>query len=670
MKALANSRGATLTVRRVVLHLSVVRGEPTPPLPPATRSEDPLHAALEHIHDVVVAYDRDWRYVYLNRSAERYVGAPRESLLGRVLWEAFPTLGGTAVEAAFRRAAASDEPSEFEILGPVRGRHLMARVHPWSGGVVCFFRDVTEQREAETALRVSEERHRSLFENSLDGMLLTRVTGEILAANPAACHMLGRSEAEICAVGREGVVDLTDPRLALFLQERARTGKARGEVRLRRKDGSTFPVAASSSVFSGAAGEGLTSMSVVDLTERKRGERALEFLAEAGAALSASLDYEKTLQALTGLVVPSRADLCVVDVVEGDRVRRAAVAHRSPEAGALLDQLRAADPSREGSVAEVLRTGEPLFVPVCDEAWLGDPRHDAAHVALARALKARSLLMVPMTVGARRVGVLSLARVDGGGSYDGFDVSVKRRLADLAALTIENARNYRDAVEARRLRDEMLGIVSHDLRSPLNAVSLSVVLLGRRFHEAAPTIERIQRSLQHADRLIEDLLLIARVDEGRLTLERSRERVPSLFDEVLTLHGPHAEAKSIHLEASVAPGVPDLFVDRHRVVRLLGNLVSNAVKFSPEGARVSLAARPEPGHVVLSVSDTGPGIRAEDLPRLFDRFWQGTHARRAGAGLGLAIVKGIAEAHGGSVAVRSAVGEGTTFEVTLPATDA
>lgn len=650
--------------------MGTVRGAQPPLTPPATSSEDPLHAALEHIHDAVVAYDRDWRYVYLNRGAEQYVGAPRESLLGKVVWEAFPTAAGTPLEAAFRGAAVRDEPTEFEILGPVKGRHLVIRAHPWSGGLVCFFRDVTEQREAEQALRVSEERYRSIFENSLEGMLLTRSTGEILAANPAACRMLARTEAEIRAEGRAGVVDASDPRLGAFLEERARVGKARGEVRLRRRDGTTFLAAVSSAVFSGVAGEGLTSMSIVDLTERKRGERALEFLAEAGAALSASLDYEKTLQALTGLVVPSLADLCVVDVIEGDHARRAAVAHRSPEAAPLLDPLRAADPSGEGGVADVLRTGEPVFVPVCDEAWLSDPRHDPAYVAAARALKAVSLVMAPMSAGGRRVGVLSLARVAGGDPYDAFDASVARRLADLAALAIENARNYRDAVEARRLRDEMLGVVSHDLRSPLNAISLSAVILARRFREAGPTIESIRRSLQHADRLIEDLLMIARVDEGRLTLERSRERVPSLFGEVLMLQRPYAETKSIRLEASVAPGVPEVLVDPHQLVRLLGNLVANAVKFSPEGARVSLAATTEPGRVVLSVSDTGPGIRAEDQPHLFDRFWQGAHARRAGAGLGLAIVKGIAEAHGGSVAVQSEVGRGTTFEVTLPTADA
>lgn len=601
-----------------------------PPGPTHLGGDPSLNWVLDRIHDAVIAYDRAWRFAYVNRAAEAHMGRPREALLGAVLWETFPALYGTELEARLRAAATSGEPSEFESRGPMQGRVVAVRAHPWEGGLVVCYQDVTERRAAEAALRASEEKYRSVFENSFDGFLLSMTTGEIITANPAACRMFGRTVDELRALGRDGVVDLTDARLAPLLAERARTGRARGELRMKRRDGSTFPAALSSTVFTASDGASLTSLSIVDLTE-------------ASASLNASLDHESTLQALTRLVVPARADLCAVDLAEGESVRRVAMVLRSPDADAPFARQWAAAPETAERVLRVLRTGDAVLD--------GD---------------AHAVLMVPMRAGERCVGVLSLVRFEATPGYDASDLSVALRLGVQAALALENARSYGAAVEARRLRDEMLSIVSHDLRSPLNTIALNASLIARRCEGERATIDRITRALQHADRLIEDLLVIARLDAGELSLQRSRERVDALFEEVAALHATQAEAKGVALVVIVADAVPDVYVDRHRVVRLLGNLVTNALKFTDPEGTVSLAARADEARVLLSVSDTGCGIGPDELPRLFDRFWQGTHARRADAGLGLAIVKGIAEAHGGSVTVRSEVGKGTTFEVALP----
>lgn len=229
----------------------------------------------------------------------------------------------------------------------------------------------------------------------------------------------------------------------------------------------------------------------------------------------------------------------------------------------------------------------------------------------------------------------------------------------------ERARLFAEAVEARRLRDEVLGIVSHDLRNPLNSIALQAAVLARRPADEH-AIAGIQRAVARATRLVEDLLLATSVDAGMLTLDRRHEPIGPIVEEVTSLHAALAEAKAVEFETAVEDGVTEAFVDRHRLVQLLSNLVANAIAFTPRGGRVSLRARSSDGCVVFTVSDTGPGIEPAQMGHLFDRFWQGAHAHRAGAGLGLSIAKGIADAHGAPLRVDSELGHGATFTLSLP----
>jgi signal transduction histidine kinase len=167
--------------------------------------------------------------------------------------------------------------------------------------------------------------------------------------------------------------------------------------------------------------------------------------------------------------------------------------------------------------------------------------------------------------------------------------------------------------------------------------------------------------------MIEDLLDITRIETGRLAVECSRVEVPTLLDEVETMMRPLAEGAGLRLECLAGDRLPTLYADRDRLVQVFSNLVGNAIKFTPEGGTVTLRAEGTGGAVCFQVADTGAGIPAEHLPRLFDRFWQARRTDRRGLGLGLPIVKGIVEAHGGHVEVASTPGAGTTFSFTLPA---
>jgi signal transduction histidine kinase len=218
------------------------------------------------------------------------------------------------------------------------------------------------------------------------------------------------------------------------------------------------------------------------------------------------------------------------------------------------------------------------------------------------------------------------------------------------------------------MRDDVLGIVAHDLRSPLNAIGLQAMLLRRR---GGPAMQEpaalIERSATYMDRLISDLLDVTRMEAGTLSLEQCPVPARELVDESIQAQRPIAAAAALELRIDLPNELPELWADRDRVLQIFENLIGNALKFTGRGGRVTVGATALDREVRFWVTDTGAGVAPEDVPHLFERFWQARRGRHRGVGLGLAIVKGLVEAHGGRIAVDSAPGRGSTFSFTLPA---
>ncbi len=254
------------------------------------------------------------------------------------------------------------------------------------------------------------------------------------------------------------------------------------------------------------------------------------------------------------------------------------------------------------------------------------------------------------------------------------DVSARREAEREIQAALEREREARGEAEAAaRARDEVLRVVSHDLGNPLSAVLVATSVLMRTlpdepWAEAArghvASIRELGRQMQH---LREDLLDVASIEAGHLSVVAAPRDPAVLVEEVARQLAGVAEEKGVALEAEVEEGLPQVPVDRERMLQVLSNLVGNAIKFTPEGGRIVLRAGRSPGGVVLSVADTGPGIAPEHLPHVFDRFWKTAQGNRQGAGLGLAIARGIVEAHGGTLRAESEPGRGSTFYVELPA---
>lgn len=431
-----------------------------------------------------------------------------------------------------------------------------------------------------------------------------------------------------------------------------------------------------------SAGGILTTRDVTEQTraaqELRASQERLLFLAEAGFLLSQSLDHRQTLERLAALTVPRLADWCSVEVLEGDRFVSAALAHRDPARVSVGRELRERyPPSRLGSnpLAEALRAGGALLLAEIGDEKLVAAAVDAEHLRLLRELGGRSAIVVPLLSRGEPLGALTLVYAESGRRYGEAEVLLAEELGRRAAQAVDNARLYQEATRAIRTRDDLLAVVSHDLKNPLNVVSMVAGILqmdeadGERGEFVRKHGQLLGRATRRMLGLIDDLLDLASIEAGRLSVETREESVTELATAAIELLQPVAVQKGADLRWTEGEVLPPVRADRRRVQQVLSNLIGNALKFARAGGSVAVSARASASEVVLEVADDGPGIAPEHVPHLFERFWKAPGDARAGTGLGLYIVRGIVNAHGGRVWAESAPGRGARFYFTLPRAD-
>ncbi len=538
--------------------------------------------------------------------------------------------------------------------------------------------DITERKKAEQALRFSEARFSGIISISADAIISIGKDQRITLFNNGAEDIFGYARSEVLGAPLEMLI----PERFREAHRRHVAALASGPVGARRmgnrltaiaglrKSGAEFPAEAAISKLE-VDGSIILTVALRDITAQKRLEKEQQLLAEAGAALMASLDYERTVATVGQLLVRELADFCLIDIVEErGRPRRMKVVSKDPEKAPLCTQLEGAELERAFLARPVIKTRRPLVLQRVTNEDLALFGEGEGPLQLLRTLDIHSLMALPLLLRGEILGALVFVSSTPSRVYGAADLHFAESLAERIALTIDNGRLYQRSVQATQLRDEVLGVVAHDLRNPLNVILLQSTALQRPEKDPGHFVqsprEVIQRAAKRMNRLIQDLLDVTRIEAGELGIAREPVSTRNLLLESVEAQKPLAASASLTILLEAEERLPAIYGDQHRLLQVFENLVGNAVKFTPPGGCIVVGAAPEKQEMTFWVTDTGCGIPADDLTHVFDRFWQARKGDRSGVGLGLPITRGIVEAHGGRIWVKSAPGHGSTFFFTIP----
>jgi PAS domain S-box-containing protein len=455
------------------------------------------------------------------------------------------------------------------------------------------------------------------------------------------------------------------------------------EYRLRRADGEYrwvldrgTPRFAPDGGFSGILGTGL------DIHDRRFLEHRDRFLAQAANAMGGTPDIEEAFQKVARLAVPLLADVCLIHLKDAGEAGRLRFAHHDPEREKRLDELAARYPAAAAvpCFPTVLRTGEALLLTDVTRSVLELTAQDEAHLELMTSLEWKSALCVPLRARGRLLGALGLATVGDRPPLGQADQPFVQELAQYLAAALDNAhllreaqQSFEQAKESGRLKDEFLATLSHELRTPLNAiVGWSRLLQDGQLgpEDTKRAVETINRNAAAQNQLIADMLDVSRIVSGKLRLDLRSVDPGAVIRAAVDTVLPAAQAKGIALQTIMDPGAGPITGDPDRLQQVVWNLLSNAIKFTPRGGSVLIRLEQPNSHIAITVEDNGPGVDADFLPYVFDRFRQADASstrRHGGLGLGLAIVRHLVELHGGTVhAENRAEANGAVFTLTLP----
>jgi PAS domain S-box-containing protein len=551
------------------------------------------------------------------------------------------------------------------IAGCVRGaveRRRLSRELQW--------------RSAELA--ESEARFRNIVERTADGIVIVGPDGRVRFVNPGAERMFARNAAELID-GDFGVAVVSGETTEMDIVRPAETEPVVAELRVSGTtwEGSAAQVISLRDITDRKRAEERAQRLLLERAAREQAEKAAErsrILADAGATLDASLNADTTLASLASLVVPRVADWCVIDLLEGDEVRRVAGVHSDPRKQDLLEALKERFPPRAGSPqpsTRVLRSGSAELHRGLGPEGLRALAEDEEHAGLLSQLGTRSSITVPLEAREECIGAMTF--VCGERDFDDTDLALAGEIASRAARALDNARLFEAALDANRVKSDFLAVMSHELRTPLTAILGYTDLLldgvvGETDEQQVKFLDRIRAGATQLLQIIQEILTYAQSEAGREHARPGAIRIGELIDEVAAVAGPLVEEKGLDFRLQVERRDATLHTDVGKLRQVILNLLTNAAKFTDQGT-VGLSVEVCGDELVIAVSDTGIGIASEELEAIFEAFRQveqGTTRRAGGTGLGLSVSRQLAGLLGGELSVESRAGQGSTFTLRLP----
>jgi PAS domain S-box-containing protein len=609
---------------------------------------------LNQIHDAVISTDLNGHITSWNQGAVRLFGYSAEEAIGQHISLLYPTpemqdalqhqiitplleKGDHEVEVGMQRKSG-------ERMDALLSLSLLRDAQHQPIGIIGYAMDITERKQAQAALAANEARLRGFVDANVVGMLYGDIYGNILESNDALLEMIGYSREELHS-GKIRWLDITPPEFLPLDEQAIAQAQATGactpyEKEYIHKDGHRVPVLLGYSLVGEDREESVAF--ILDLTDRKRTEEALQ-QSEAfkDRMLASSPDCIKVLDLEGRLLYMNAGGLCVMEIDD--------------------------------------------FTPYCNAEWIGfweGNEQQQAQQALATAKaggtstfhgycptakgtpKWWEVIVSPILDGAGQVErVLSISR----------DITERKQAEQEREHLLAQEKAAREEAErANRVKDEFLAILSHELRSPLNPILGWTKLMQSRAFEPEETtaaLATIERSVKVQIQLIDDLLDIAKILRGKLTMKTEPVNLVIAIESAIETVQSAAQAKSIRLHTVLSP-VGLVIGDLTRLQQIVWNLLSNAIKFTPDQGRVEIRLEPIDNWAQITVSDTGKGIKSDFLPHLFESFCQedaSTTRKFGGLGLGLAIVRSLVETHGGTIWAESpGEGQGATFTVRLP----
>jgi PAS domain S-box-containing protein len=530
---------------------------------------------------------------------------------------------------------------------------------------------VVERRDA-------EEKFKLVFASSPIAMTITDQNGKILIFNSKAENLFGYHIDEIIGHQIEMLIpewhhanrNIFQPNYFSSLKTQPMGQELHGV----QKDGVELRIELSVTPLQNPEGIQVLS-SIIDITERKRDEVGLRCLSEAGITLSKSLDIKETMEKTVHFLLPKFADWCLLDLAENG-AKQIAIAYPDTKKEMFLHELTTRlvpDPALGRGSAYVLHSGKSeLYTDQTNDSdWIAETL-GLVHPQILRELGVVSYMCVPLVARGRTLGTITYVNRISNCRYNSFYLTLAEEIANRAAIAIDNAQLFLDAQSATRMREYFLSVVSHDLKNPLFAISAGTsLLLDPQLPMEREVVQRIaeqmSKSVSRMDRLIHDLLDLAKLEANQLLIERHRNNSATLIEESISQIEIQIKRKGLNLVKDFARDSFFVSCDHDRSLQIIVNLLDNAVKFSPDSGTIKISTKRTGESIEFAISDTGPGLAQDQLLHVFDRYWQADRLSRRGSGLGLSIVSELVKAHGGKIWAESQPGQGTTFFFTLPA---